>query len=169
MFIGSNTVSKAQIALPENKGEQRRRGRENINDTHPQYPPPQKEVETKGRRCNSSGHEDRRRNNSYATLCRYDRPFDSSSRTSEHRANHPTPESGPSAPHQETSDGAQHLWTKVTLRRRPTGRGSGRLWSLARARRKLGKQNDELIRTILAASKAAVRSRPLQDHTTISS
>jgi hypothetical protein len=40
--IGTDTVSKVKIAALESKIEQGKRSRKIFNDTHPQYPPPQK-------------------------------------------------------------------------------------------------------------------------------
>jgi hypothetical protein len=40
--IGTDTVSKTKIATLESKGEKGKGSRKIINDTHSQYPPPQK-------------------------------------------------------------------------------------------------------------------------------
>jgi hypothetical protein len=40
--IGTDTVLKAKIATLESKEEQGKRSKKIFNDTHPQYPPPQK-------------------------------------------------------------------------------------------------------------------------------
>jgi hypothetical protein len=40
--IGTDTVSKAKTAALKSKGEQGKRSIKIFNNTHPQYPPPQK-------------------------------------------------------------------------------------------------------------------------------
>jgi hypothetical protein len=40
--IGIVTFPKAQIAAFEREGEQEKKAKKIFNDTHPQYPPPQK-------------------------------------------------------------------------------------------------------------------------------
>jgi hypothetical protein len=45
--IRTNTVSKVQVAAPKSKGNQGKRGRKVFNDTHLQYPSPQKRWRSK--------------------------------------------------------------------------------------------------------------------------
>ena len=40
--IGIDTIAKAKITAPQSKGELGEGGEKIFNDTHPQYPPPQK-------------------------------------------------------------------------------------------------------------------------------
>jgi hypothetical protein len=39
---GIDTVPKAEITAPKSKGSQEKEAEKIFNDTHPQYPPPQK-------------------------------------------------------------------------------------------------------------------------------
>jgi hypothetical protein len=40
--IGIDTITKAKITAPKSKGEPGKEVEKIFNDTHPQYPPPQK-------------------------------------------------------------------------------------------------------------------------------
>ena len=40
--IGTDTIAKAKITAPQSKGESGKEAERIFNDTHPQYPPPQK-------------------------------------------------------------------------------------------------------------------------------
>jgi hypothetical protein len=115
--IGSNTVSKAQIAAPKNKGEQRKETEEIFNDTHPQYPTPQKRWRPKVAEATQAATKTEGETTAtQLTADTTDRSAPVAGR-SEHRADRPTPGSRPSAPYQETSDDAPMPMDEGTSRR----------------------------------------------------
>jgi hypothetical protein len=104
--IETKTISKAQIAVPESKGEQGKRSKKVFNDTHPQYPPPQKRWKPKVVEANQTvtktGDKTTDAQLSIGTI---DSPV-AKSRPSTPIADHPTLEFGLSAPGQNASNDA---------------------------------------------------------------
>jgi hypothetical protein len=102
--IRIDTIAKAKIAAPKSKGEQEKEAEKIFNDTHPQYPPPQKRWTPK---ANEKNQTDTKTENKTITGQLYAGMVDSpviNAGSSAQDADHPTPEAGPSALHQDTSN-----------------------------------------------------------------
>jgi hypothetical protein len=102
--IGINEVPKAKITTFESKGEPGKRSRKIFNDTHPQYPPPQKRWRPKVVQINQTAM---KTENETATSQLSVGTVDSlaiKARPSADNTDCPTLESGPSALHQDTSN-----------------------------------------------------------------
>jgi hypothetical protein len=102
--IGIDTIAKAKIAEPKSKGDQGKGGKKIFNDTHPQYPPPQKRWRPKAVEKNQTAT---KIENKTTTMQLYAGMVDSptiKARSSALDADHPTPKAEPSALHQDISN-----------------------------------------------------------------
>jgi hypothetical protein len=102
--IGIDTIAKAKIAAPKSKEDQGKGGRKIFNDTHPQYPPPQKRWRPKAveKKQTTTKIE-----NKTTTVQLYAGMVDRmtiKAGSSAQDADHPTPEAKPFALHQDTSN-----------------------------------------------------------------
>jgi hypothetical protein len=104
--IGTNTVSKVQVAAPESKGDQRKRGGKIFNDTHPQYPPPQKRWKPKAVEVNQSTTKIEDKTTAGQLSAGTTDNLAAKVRPSSFIPDHLTLESGPSVPHHNASNDA---------------------------------------------------------------
>jgi hypothetical protein len=102
--IKIDMITKAKITAPQSKGESGKGGGKIFNDTHPQYPPPQKRWRPKAVEKNQM---DTKTENKTTIVQLSTSMVDCpaiKARSSAQDVDRPTPEVGPSALHQDTSN-----------------------------------------------------------------
>ena len=102
--IGIDTIAKAKITAPQSKGESGKEAERIFNDTHPQYPPPQKRWRPKAvEKSQTATKIVNKTTTVHLSAGMVDCPAIKAG-SSAQDADHPTPEAEPSALHQDTSD-----------------------------------------------------------------
>jgi hypothetical protein len=101
---GIDTVPKAEITASKSKGEPGEGGGKIFNDTHPQYPPPQKKWRPKAVEEKQTTTKIENKTTLVQHPAGMADSLTSKAGQSPPGADHPPSESGPSAPHQEASN-----------------------------------------------------------------
>jgi hypothetical protein len=102
--IGIDTITKAKITAPQSKRESDKGGEKIFNDTHPQYPPPQKRWRPKAVEKNQTATKTENKTTTMQlSASMVDSPTIKAGLSTQD-ADRPTPEAGPSALHQDTSN-----------------------------------------------------------------
>jgi hypothetical protein len=109
-----DTAQKRKLQRLRAKENQEKEAEKIFNDTHPQYPPPQK----KWRQKAVEEKQTTTKIENKTALVQHpvgmaDSPAKKAGPATE-GADHPTLESGPSAPHQDASDDVRHQWRRTT-------------------------------------------------------
>jgi hypothetical protein len=102
--IGIDTITEAKITAPQSKGELGKGGGKIFNDTHPQYPPPQKRWRPKAvEKIQTAIKIENKTTTEQLFAGMVDSPAIKAG-SSAQDADRPTPEAEPSALHQDTSN-----------------------------------------------------------------
>jgi hypothetical protein len=101
---GLTRSQKQKLQRLRAKENQEKEAEKIFNDTHPQYPPPQKKWRPKAVEEKQTATKIENKNNTCAAPCRYADSLANKAGQSAPGADRPTPEAGPSAPHQDASD-----------------------------------------------------------------
>jgi hypothetical protein len=102
--IGINAIAKAKITTPKSKGEPGKGGGKIFNDTHPQYPPPQKRWRPKVVEENQTATKTENKTTTVQLFAGMANSPAIKTRPTVQGADRPTPEAEPSTLHQDTSN-----------------------------------------------------------------